>query len=99
MWFILNSDLFVCYIVKEIRMSTMNNSDAEKLKSESALTLDDLMLSESAVLRRINDDFKRDEGSTMASHYSSTGGHNSSGTHSSHTSAIDENVMKLIQAK
>lgn len=51
----------------------MNNSDPEKLKSESALTLDDLMLSESAVLRRINDDFKRDEGSTMASHYSSTG--------------------------
>lgn len=72
-------------------MATQHGDNA---KSEAALTLEDLMQSESAVLRRINDDFQQDEGNTMASHNSTTSGHNSSGTHTSHTSAIGENVLK-----
>lgn len=72
----------------------MSQSNADQVQSVTALTLEDLMQSESAVLRRINDDFQQDEGRTMAGHFSSTSGHNSSGQHASHTSAIGEDVLK-----
>ncbi|VTY39420.1 Uncharacterised protein [Xylophilus ampelinus] len=72
----------------------MTTQHGDGAKSEAALTLEDLMQSESAVLRRINEEFQQDEGNAMASHNSTTNGHNSSGTHTSHTSAIGENVLK-----
>lgn len=72
----------------------MSQSNADQVQSVTALTLEDLMQSESAVLRRINDDFRQDEGHAMASHNSTTSGHNSSGTHTSHTSAIGEDLLK-----
>lgn len=72
----------------------MSQSNGDQVQHVAALTLEDLMQSESAVLRRINDDFQQDEGFAMAAHNSTTSGHNSSGTHTSHTSAIGEDVLK-----
>lgn len=72
----------------------MSQSNADQVQAVPALTLEDLMQSESAVLRRINDDFQQDEGLAMAGHNSTTTGHNSSGSHTSHTSAVGENVLK-----
>ena len=55
------------------------------------LTLDDLLKSESAVLKRIG--LQAIEGPIAAGHYSSTSGHNSSGSHGSHTSAKSERPL------
>lgn len=55
------------------------------VESES-LTLNDLLNAESEVLRRIGDE-QSSNGPTMAGHYSNTTGHNSSGSHGSHTSS------------
>lgn len=56
-----------------------------------ALTLDDLLSSESAVLRRIAEEAQVEI--QAAGHYSSTSGHKSSGSHSSHTSARPETPL------
>ena len=72
----------------------MSANEQNKASSHEQLTLEDLLQSESAVLRRINDDFQRDGDLTMASHNSTTTGHNSSGVHTSHTSAMKENLLK-----
>lgn len=72
----------------------MNSNQSNKATSHQELTLEDLLQSESAVLRRINEDFQRDGDLTMASHNSTTTGHNSSGIHTSHTSAMKENLLK-----
>lgn len=57
--------------------------------SNSNITLDDLLAGQSSVLARIARDLE-DMGDThpTAGHNSQTSGHNSSGTHSSHTSGV-----------
>lgn len=53
------------------------------------ITLDDLLASQSTVLARIARDLETsDESHPSMGHNSSTSGHNSSGTHSSHTSGV-----------
>lgn len=53
------------------------------------ITLDDLLASQSTVLARIARDLETIDGSHPSmGHNSSTTGHNSSGTHSSHTSGV-----------
>jgi hypothetical protein len=56
--------------------------------SGKKITLDDLLASQSSVLTRIARDLEEMDQPTMAGHFSSTSGHNSSGTHSSHTSGV-----------
>lgn len=58
--------------------------------SETKITLDDLLASQSSVLTRIARDLEEMDGDqpTMAGHFSSTSGHKSSGSHSSHTSGV-----------
>jgi hypothetical protein len=60
----------------------------------NGITLDDLLATESTVLNRIARDLEeRDFTETnMAGHYSSTGGHSSSGTHNSHTSGVSSAI-------
>ena len=57
--------------------------------SNSNITLDDLLAGQSSVLARIARDLE-DMGDThpTAGHNSQTGGHNSSGSHTSHTSGV-----------
>lgn len=56
----------------------------------SRLSLDDLLAAESEVLKRIAADLEGDSSQTsqMAGHNSLTNGHNSSGSHSSHSSGV-----------
>jgi hypothetical protein len=56
------------------------------------LSLDDLLTAESEVLRRLGDE-QTNNSPTMAGHYSSTNGHSSGGSHSSHTSAKIEKPL------
>ena len=58
--------------------------------SGTKITLDDLLASQSSVLTRIARDLEEMDSDqpTMAGHFSSTSGHKSSGTHSSHTSGV-----------
>lgn len=72
----------------------MSQQKVENTAADSHLTVEDLMNSESVVLRRLNEDFQNEDGLNMASHNSTTTGHNSSGVHTSHTSAIKENLLK-----
>jgi hypothetical protein len=60
-------------------------------KAGPLLTLEDLLSSESEVLRRVAQ--SQSQATSMSGHFSSTGGHNSSGQHSSHTSAQSERVL------
>jgi hypothetical protein len=55
------------------------------------LTLGDLLKAESEVLRRIGQNTTERQSS---GHYSNTSGHNSSGSHSSHTSAKAERPLE-----
>ena len=55
------------------------------------LTLADLLKAESEVLRRIG---RNPTESQPGAHYSNTWGHNSSGSHSSHTSAKAERPLE-----
>jgi hypothetical protein len=55
------------------------------------ITLDDLLKSESAVLQRIGKEAM--DGPKAAGHTSSTTGHNSGGSHTSHTSAKTERPL------
>jgi len=63
----------------------MENASEQDLQP---VTLDDLLKSESAVLQRIGQ--QAVEGPAAAGHTSSTSGHNSGGSHQSHTSAKTE---------
>ena len=58
--------------------------------SSDKITLDDLLASQSSVLTRIARDLEEMDSDhpAMAGHFSSTSGHKSSGTHSSHTSGV-----------
>ena len=77
----------------------MPNTDAEaspaasSAAQEPALTLDDLLKAESAVLRRVGRNYGSGE-RAMAGHNSTTTGHNMSGSHSSHTSAKVERPLE-----
>jgi len=57
-----------------------------------SVTLEDLLKAESEVLRRIGES-QSGEGPTMSGHYSSTNGHTSGGSHTSHTSARIEKPL------
>ena len=72
---------------------TVSDITAHSKNSEHQITLEDLMASESAVLKRLAEDFQEDDSHVMSAHNSTTSGHNSSGTHTSHTSAIEEKVL------
>ncbi|WJI79379.1 MULTISPECIES: hypothetical protein [unclassified Mesorhizobium] len=75
-------------------MSNGENEAGEQVNEENgrpALSLQDLLDAESEVLNRVGRDYGPER--TMAGHYSSTTGHRSSGTHSSHTSAKVENPL------
>jgi hypothetical protein len=63
----------------------MENASDQDLQP---VTLDDLLKSESAVLQRIG--LQVMDGPTAGNHNSSTSGHNSGGSHQSHTSAKTE---------
>jgi hypothetical protein len=56
--------------------------------SENKFTLKDLESSESEVLKRIADDLNGGQVRNMAGHNSSTTGHKSGSTHSSHNSGV-----------
>ena len=57
--------------------------------SNSNVTLDDLLAGQSSVLARIAKDLEDMDGlHPTAGHNSSTTGHNSTGTHTSHTSGV-----------
>ena len=58
---------------------------------EPKLTLEDLLSAESEVLKRVGRSYGVER--AMAGHYSSTSGHNSSGSHSSHTMAKVERPL------
>ena len=77
-------------------MSQSENQNGKDVSSatagEVALTLTDLLDAESEVLRRIAR--SQAEQPSMAGHYSSTGGHNMSGSHSSHTMAKVERPLE-----
>ena len=60
--------------------------------SSTSISLEDLLESESAVLSRLADELEGAATTNMAGHYSNTNGHNSSGSHTSHTSAIKEKI-------
>jgi hypothetical protein len=75
----------------------MSSSDRDPsverpLEAQSRLTLEDLLASESSVLRRLGQEQTTNTPTTA--HYSNTGGHNSSGGHSSHTSAKIERPLE-----
>lgn len=72
----------------ESKISTGISSELEK---EPRLTLNDLLEAESDVLRRLARDAANEY--TMAGHLSTTTGHKSSGTHTSHTSAKVERPL------
>ena len=59
--------------------------------SKPRISLDDLLQSESEVLRRIAEEI--DAPPHAAGHSSTTSGHRSGGTHSSHTSAKPERPL------
>jgi hypothetical protein len=59
-----------------------------KYMSNSKITLEDLLASQSSVLNRIARDLEEMNGHPSAGHNSSTSGHNSAGTHNSHTSGV-----------
>tara|TARA_B100001540_G_scaffold315381_1_gene342481 strand:- start:1064 stop:1249 length:186 start_codon:yes stop_codon:yes gene_type:complete len=61
----------------------MKKIDVEKINSN-----------ESDVLDRIANEFIEDQGLELAGHSSTTSGHRSSGTHSSHSMAMKEKVKK-----
>lgn len=54
------------------------------------ITLDDLLAAQSSVLTRIARDLEEadDHHPNMAGHYSQTSGHNSNGSHASHSSGV-----------
>lgn len=56
----------------------------------SRLSLEDLLAAESEVLKKIAADLEGESGGSrnMAGHNSMTTGHNSSGTHTSHSSGV-----------
>ena len=56
------------------------------------ITLDDLLSSDSEVLQRIGRELE-DEGLMMGGHQSSTSGHRSNGSHSSHSSSTVESPL------
>lgn len=57
--------------------------------SSSKISLDDLLASQSSVLTRIARDLEElDDRNPSMAHNSTTSGHNSSGTHTSHTSGV-----------
>ena len=57
--------------------------------SNSKISLDDLLAAQSSVLTRIARDLEElDDRRTNMAHNSTTSGHNSSGTHTSHTSGV-----------
>ena len=63
------------------------------IKEESAMSrvrLEDLLAAESEVLKKIAADLEGESGRSrqMAGHNSMTSGHNSSGTHTSHSSGV-----------
>ena len=60
-------------------------------KAAPLLTLEDLLSSESEVLRRVAR--SQTEATAMSGHNSSTNGHNMSGMHTSHTSAKSERLV------
>lgn len=75
-------------------MSDSENEASGQVNEEgnrSALSLQDLLDAESEVLNRVGRIYGPER--TMAGHYSSTYGHRSSGSHSSHTSAKVENPL------
>ena len=57
------------------------------------ITVEDLIASESAVLARLAEEFNHEGSRILQAHNSMTSGHNSSGTHTSHTSAMKEDVL------
>ena len=73
-------------------MTNNQQSTDDGAGAEAELTLKDLLESESEVLRRLGN---ISSGSPqMAGHNSSTSGHNSMGSHSSHTSSQIERPLE-----
>lgn len=64
------------------------------MKSEKKLKVDDLMQTESELLRRIATEVIEGTGVEVGNHTSSTTGHRSGSSHSSHTSAMKEKIQK-----
>ncbi|MFM0347884.1 hypothetical protein [Paraburkholderia sp. RL17-347-BIC-D] len=61
--------------------------------ANASVTLEDLLESESSVLSRLAEELDGASTTNMAGHYSNTNGHNSSGSHTSHTSAVKEKIV------
>ena len=56
------------------------------------LNINDIANTESEVLDRISEEFEENAGLELAGHTSSTSGHRSGSSHSSHSSAMKEKV-------
>ena len=75
-------------------MADNENDPSEQISEivqQPSLSLQDLLDAESEVLKRVGHDYGAER--AMAGHYSSTGGHKMSGTHTSHTSAKVERPL------
>jgi hypothetical protein len=65
------------------------------MKSERKLNAQDLLTTESEILKRIaNEVIDSDVAEIVSGHQSTTGGHRSGSTHTSHSSAMREKINK-----
>ena len=68
--------------------------------SDNEITLDDLLAAQSSVLKRIASDLEMmDDSNPTMGHYSMTNGHNSSGSHSSHSSGVSAAAPYKAESK
>ena len=63
------------------------------------LNIKDIASTESEVLDRIAEEFEENTGLELAGHSSSTSGHRSGSSHSSHSSAMKEKVNNKVKSK
>ncbi len=77
-------------------MDFKENKPSRDSEAEPTLSLEDLLEAESEVLRRVGRDFATPL--QAAGHNSTRTGHNSSGTHTSHTSAMREDPLSAPSA-